>query len=143
MGNWLAILAAVVASFVVGFIWYNPKVFGTAWMKSIGMTEEKAKQSNMAMMMGVTALMSLLFAYSISQWIYHDPMGLSPLVHGAWHGLQMAIFVALPVIVTNGLYEQKSWTNIAINAGYWMVNMAVIGLVLVALGHAPEAVPAQ
>ena len=44
--NWLALLAAAVSTFIVGFIWYNPKVFGTAWMNETGMTEEKAKGAN-------------------------------------------------------------------------------------------------
>ena len=42
--NFLAILVAALSSFVVGFIWYNPKVFGTIWMKEIGMTEEQAQK---------------------------------------------------------------------------------------------------
>ena len=42
--NFLAVLVAALSSFVVGFVWYNPKVFGTIWMNEIGMTEEKAKQ---------------------------------------------------------------------------------------------------
>ena len=30
--NFYAILAATLVSLVVGFVWYNPKVFGTIWM---------------------------------------------------------------------------------------------------------------
>ena len=50
--NFLAVLVAALSSFVVGFVWYNPKVFGTIWMNEIGMTEEKAKQGNMAKIFG-------------------------------------------------------------------------------------------
>ena len=46
--NWLAIAAASILPLVTGFIWYNPKVFGTAWMKESGMTMEKAQQMNPA-----------------------------------------------------------------------------------------------
>lgn len=38
--NPLAILVAGVSALVVGFVWYNPKVFGNAWMKAAGMTDE-------------------------------------------------------------------------------------------------------
>lgn len=34
--NFLAILVAAVATFPIGFIWYNPKVFGTIWMREAG-----------------------------------------------------------------------------------------------------------
>ena len=39
--NFFAVLAAALSSFVVGFIWYNPKVFGTIWMTEIGMTDKQ------------------------------------------------------------------------------------------------------
>ena len=50
--NFLALLVAALSTLVVGFIWYNPKVFGTIWMKESGMTEEKMKGANMAMIFG-------------------------------------------------------------------------------------------
>ena len=46
--NFLAIIAAAISALVVGFIWYNPKVFGNAWMQAAGMSEEKIKGGNMA-----------------------------------------------------------------------------------------------
>jgi hypothetical protein len=31
--NWLALGAGVIATQFIGFIWYHPKVFGTAWKR--------------------------------------------------------------------------------------------------------------
>ncbi|SCY69909.1 Protein of unknown function [Flavobacterium caeni] len=45
--NFLAILVAALSTLPVGFIWYNPKVFGNLWMRESGMTEDKAKSGNM------------------------------------------------------------------------------------------------
>ena len=41
--NWIAILLAAMSTLVVGFIWYNPKVFGNIWMKETGITMESEK----------------------------------------------------------------------------------------------------
>ncbi|HNI11929.1 MAG TPA: DUF1761 family protein, partial [bacterium] len=38
--NWLAIIVASISAFVLGGIWYSPLMFGNAWMKVAGMTEE-------------------------------------------------------------------------------------------------------
>ena len=57
--NFLAVLVAALSSFVVGFVWYNPKIFGTIWMNETGMTEEKAKQGNMAKIFGLTFVLLL------------------------------------------------------------------------------------
>ena len=45
--NYLAVLTAAVACFVIGGLWYSNLMFGKAWMKESGMTEEKARQSSM------------------------------------------------------------------------------------------------
>ena len=47
--------------------------------------------------------------------------------HGALHGSMLGLFVALPVFATNALFEMKSFKYVAINAGYWIVTMALMG----------------
>jgi Protein of unknown function (DUF1761) len=38
--NYLAVLAALVASVVIGFVFYHPAVFGRVWMGLVGHSEE-------------------------------------------------------------------------------------------------------
>lgn len=47
--------------------------------------------------------------------------------HGVFHGTLSGIFLALPIVAINGLFEQKGFKYIAINAGYWIVSMALMG----------------
>ena len=60
--NFIAILVAAVVPTVVGFIWYNPKVFGTVWMKESGVTEETMKSANMAKIFILSFIFSFMFA---------------------------------------------------------------------------------
>lgn len=60
--NYLAVLVAALIPTVIGFLWYNPKLFGNAWMKAADMTEEKMKSANMAVIFGVSFLLSFLLA---------------------------------------------------------------------------------
>lgn len=45
--NWLAVVLAAAAAFVVGFIWYSRGVFGKAWMKSAGLKEKDISSGDM------------------------------------------------------------------------------------------------
>ena len=63
MTNWLALIVAAISTLAVGFVWYNPKVFGTAWMKEVGMTEEDAQKGNMAMIFGIALVVAFLLSF--------------------------------------------------------------------------------
>jgi hypothetical protein len=155
--NFYAILVASLSSLVVGFVWYNPKVFGTIWMNETGMTEEKAQKGNMLKIFGLTFVYSLMLAFIMSALVVHQFGALGMIggpdfiatakpsyaafmadygdnfrtfKHGALHGFMSGLFLGLPIIAINGLFEQKSWKYIAITAGYWTVIMTIMGAII-------------
>ncbi|TYA74178.1 DUF1761 domain-containing protein [Seonamhaeicola marinus] len=153
--NFLAIAAAAVSALVVGFIWYNPKVFGTAWMKAADMTEDKMKGANMGKIFAMAFIFAILLALGMHTLTIHQ-IGAMGMVggdlenalpsyaafmsdygtahrsfgHGALHGFFAGIFVGLPILGTNALFERKGAKYILINAGYWAVTMAVMGAII-------------
>jgi hypothetical protein len=54
-------------------------------------------------------------------------MGHRTFGHGMLHGVMSGIFVATPIIATNALFERKSFKLIAINCGYWIISMGIMG----------------
>lgn len=155
--NFKAIFVASFSSLIVGFIWYNPKVFGTIWMNETGMTEEKARQSSMLKVFGLTFVLSFMLAFIMPTFVIHQfgalgmiggpsevekamPSYLAFLSdygnvfrtykHGALHGSMIGLFVALPVIATNCLFEQKSFKYAAITSGYWILVMTIMGAII-------------
>lgn len=44
--NFLAVIAATLSTFLVGWFWYGP-LFGKTWMSAVGVTEEQVGQGNM------------------------------------------------------------------------------------------------
>lgn len=153
--NPIAIIVAAVSALVVGFIWYNPKVFGNAWMKAAGMTDEQVKGGNMAKIFGLALLFAFLLVTALPGIVIHQ-MGVFSLVggdpstalpsyeaimtdysdafrtfkHGAFHGVLTGIFIALPIIGTNALFERKGAKYIFINSGYWIVTLGVMGAII-------------
>ncbi len=140
--NWIGILVGALVPMVMGMLWYSPPLFGKAWMKSIGKTEEDLKAgANMP----VTLLLAFVFAFLLSFFLY-GMLGIHDYItalndgegatyahgfgHGMYHGGFLGALVAAPVLVTNSLFEQRDWTNIIINAAYWILTIALMGGVI-------------
>jgi hypothetical protein len=47
--------------------------------------------------------------------------------HGALHGTLAGIFLAMPILAINAMFERKKFKYIAINAGYWIISLAIMG----------------
>ena len=151
--NPIAIVVAALSTFLVGFIWYNPKVFGTIWMNESGMTDEKAKQGNMLKIFGLTLIYSLLISFMMPQFVIHQVGALQVVNgdetnqafiefmktvsdnhrsfgHGALHGFMLGLFFILPIVSINGLFEQKSWKYMLVTGGYWVVSLTIMGAII-------------
>lgn len=63
--NYLAVLAAVVASMVIGFVYYHPAVLGRTWMKLVGHSEDTV-QGGSPLVYPVVILASFLTAWALA-----------------------------------------------------------------------------
>lgn len=155
--NFLALFVAALSTLVVGFVWYNPKVFGSIWMKESGMTEEKMQGGNMLLIFGVSLLYAFLISFILQMLTIHqfgalgmvggDPsiakpsyeafmadygMAFRTFKHGALHGFMTGLFLALPIIGTNALYERRSFKYTLVTGGFWIVCFMIMGGIICA-----------
>lgn len=158
--NFIAVLIAALIPMVLGFTWYNPKVFGTAWMAASGMTPEKAKNTNMVVVLSMSFVLAIMLSFGLQFSVIHqfhvnslfytqpindpsteagalyktimDQYGTSfrTFKHGALHGTIAGFFMALPILGTNAMFEGKGFKYIAINTGYWIVCLGLMGGIL-------------
>lgn len=155
--NFTPILVATFVSLVVGFIWYNPKVFGTIWMNETGMTEEKAQQGNMLKIFGLTIVYSFFISFLLSPMVIHqlgamgmiggDPSKIDPtssyfafmaeygdkfrtFQHGALHGCMVGVLFVMPITAINSLFEHKSWKYMLVTGGFWVVTLTIMGAII-------------
>ena len=71
--NWLAVVAAAVASFVVGGLWYSPQLFGKVWQREAGMSDEQLKSGNPARIFGGAFVLSLVSAVVFAMFLGPAP----------------------------------------------------------------------
>ena len=164
MGHILLVcLVCAFAAMAIGFVWYNPAVFGKAWQKASGLSDEDIRGANMPLIFGLAFVFSFLLAFAlfpatIHQWGLNSMMNgveamndqsseaykayiylmdnygnnFRTFKHGALHGFIYSIFIALPLIGVNALYDRRSGKYILINWGYWAVVMTVMGGIICA-----------
>jgi hypothetical protein len=124
--NWWAVIVAGVIKFVIGSVWYTV-LFGKRWRELQGVPEG-APMDGMVTAMVVQLIGDLIMAYVLARLRIH--YGAATLWDGvvigfmAWLGFVATIMVALI------FYEKKKPELIAINAGYQLVGIVVMGAIL-------------
>jgi hypothetical protein len=128
--NWIAVLVATLAAFFLGFLWYS-FFFQKTWMREMGFTEEQLRQSsNMGKIFGSTLFLTFLMSLGLAMlWHTRDMSEVGWLV-GMYHGLLIGILFVATSMGINYLYQRKSFTLWAIDAGYQVTFLGLIGAIL-------------
>ncbi len=127
--NWIAVLVSGLAYFCIGAIWFNPKVFGTMWMKGHNLsnpTEEDKK--SMPKLMMLTLLLSIISAIGTGYFVY--ALNSMDWMMGAKIGLVISASSAFVAIGMTHLYTKKSMTTIIVDSLYHIVGAIVCGIIL-------------
>jgi len=123
--NICAILAAAIAAFVIGGLWYSPFLLGSAWKRANGFTTDPAAAGPKGFT--IAFLLSLVMAFNLAMFLNAPTTTLS---FGATAG-----FLAGAGWVTTGIgivsvFEHRSLTYVLINGGYLTVALTVMGAIL-------------
>jgi len=128
--NYLPVLVAAFAVFVLGWLWYSPFLFYKPWMRLRGMDPVAAMAG--AKMPGGKLLIELarclVLAYVIARLM--ALLGVSNWM-GAVH-FGFFLWIGFPLILLTGsvLWENVPWKVAAIHAGDWLVKMLVIPIIV-------------
>ncbi|WP_260703224.1 DUF1761 domain-containing protein [Edaphobacter flagellatus] len=124
----LAIIVATLCYFGLGAVWFT--MFRDAWLAGIGKTMEQLQSSGVspALAYGVALLLTLALALFLS-WLIQVT---GPVT--AARGIQMAIILwfctVFVTFATEYVFEARGVKTLAINTGYCLVGMVLMGAVL-------------
>ena len=133
--NMVAILVAVVANFILGYIWYTP-LFGKAWAieskfdTSIKPTGGEMAKGMIFMVIG-NFFMAYVFAHNIAAWSYvPGTKEMSPFANIMSATVFTWLGFYLPVDLGAVAWERKSWKLFGINTGYHFMTLLVAAVIL-------------
>ena len=139
--NWIAIVVAVLASWIVGGLWYGP-IFGKPWKKEMGVPPDaKPAGSDMAKALGLNLFGTFLTAFVLAHdvlgwrpWLAPSPWSAGappgPAVYGFFAGFLAWLGFMVPVLLNGVAFEKRSWRLFFINAGFQFVSLQIIAMIL-------------
>ena len=131
--NLLSVLAAGIATMILGFVWYSPALFAKPWMREMGYDlNDKAKLKEMQKSAGPTYGIAFL-AGLVSAFMLGKILSITP-IDTALYGMKLGFGVWLGFVatvqLTSALFMKSSMKLLAINTGYQLVCYLVMGAIL-------------
>lgn len=126
--NYLAIGVAVVASMIIGAIWYG--VLAKPWMKAAGVGDDELEQKPSLYI--VAALCQIIMAWMMSGIIGH--LGMVTLGGGLLAAFFCWLGFAATTMTVNHRFQGRGWDLTIIDGGHWLVVMLAQGAIIGALG---------
>ena len=128
--NWLAVLAAGVAYFLLGAIWYS-LLFKNAWIRASGVNPNDPNMKTGVAGIMFTSLVLMIIA-SIGLALLLTKIPSAGWMTGLKLGLVVGICFSATGISISYLYEKKPFGLHLINGLYHIVGCAIAGIVLTA-----------
>lgn len=123
--NILAVVLGAVAFFVVGAIWYGA-LFGKAWQRASGLSEESLKGANMPLIFGLAFLLELVIALTV----WHSIARGATSDRGAMMiAVGFGAAIMTPAVGISYLFLRKKLTLFLLDAGHFILGMAAMGAV--------------
>jgi hypothetical protein len=124
--NVAAVAVAAASSFLVGGIWYSPKVFGTIWNRENGSAEKTAERGHRARVFALSFVFALIAAALFAWWLGPAP----PLSQALGSGLIVGFGFAATSFGINYQFAGRSSKLWLIDGGYHTVQFVVYGVIL-------------
>lgn len=125
--NYWAIAVSSVVSFIFGWLWYSPILFGKVWQK---LSKKKMGAGKSFAFLMISNFIGVIITVQTIEYLVVS-LGANTLIDalniGFWPWLG---FFAFATLLGDYLWEGKPFKVYLIAAGYWLINLEIISLIL-------------
>ena len=136
--NIWAVLLATVAAMVVGFIYYQPKVLGNAWMKAVGHTSDSVASGPKPWVYPMLIVCAFVTAWVLAgaAWISQEFYGGSFLLNALVTGWILFVGFTAARVLTHDAFDPRGLKV----AGFTILNeLIVVTVMTLVIGVWPPA----
>jgi hypothetical protein len=122
--NWVSVLVAALATFVIGGPWYSPALFLRPWQAAMNITADT--RGHPARVFGLAYLFSVVSCALLASMLGQEA--------GAARGLELGLWVGTAFVAAsygiNYQFANRRFVALCIDGGFHILQFAVFGLVL-------------
>ena len=124
--NWLAVLAAAVAAFLLGGLWFSPAMFARQWVAALGKKPEEMGMPgpSMALSFVMTLIMSVALALILGKM---PPVTMAGSVR---FGLAVGVGIVATGMASDYAFTKWSRTLYFIQASYHIIMVVLMSVIL-------------
>jgi hypothetical protein len=123
--NLLAIIAAALAAFFLGGIWYSKNVFGGIWRKAAGIAVNQRRLHS------PQAIIAALIFYIVSAFAFAILVEPQPeLYYAIKTGAEIGIFFVATSFGINYVFSGRNYKILLIDGSYHILQFVIYGIVL-------------
>ena len=128
--NWLAVLVAALAYFMLGAIWYSKALFGSKWAALVGLDMSNPdKKKGMGKMMAGTFLLIIVTCIALAMLVHR--LDLFVITSALKLGLITGICFAATAVSISFIYESRPTALYFIDCGYHLAGHLIAAIILV------------
>lgn len=113
--SWAGVFAGAIAAFLLGWLWYSPKLFGPKWAEGVGVQMGSADE------MPKAAMICQIVGLFLVSWL----VGVTA-VSEALLTIILAVVAFSVMGYAGGLFRKNSGYARAADAGYWVASVVVM-----------------
>jgi hypothetical protein len=121
--NYAAAITSAILAFILGAIWYSPKVFGKTWQKEANISMNKEKHSKKVYIISFIFTLITALAFALCA-------GPAPTLG---FGIKLGLFIGISFVACcfgiNYLFSGRSTKLLLIDAGYHIAQFVLYGIV--------------
>ncbi len=123
--NWLSVILAAVTAFIVGGLWYGP-LFGRLWMKEFDFSEEDLEARSIPLTFGLSFILAFIASINLEMFIGAE----ADVIFGGMAGFFAGFGWVATLLGILYVFEMQSLKAYLINAGYCVLSLTIMGIVL-------------
>jgi hypothetical protein len=128
--NWLAVLVAALAYFMLGAIWYSKALFGSKWAVLVGLDMSNPdKKKGMGKMMAGTFILIIVTCIALALFVHR--LDLIVISSALKLGFITGVCFATTAVAISFIYETRPTALYFIDCGYHLAGHLIAAIVLV------------